>query len=154
VKIAVSKCLLGYECRYDGKSKKDDNILSLANRYRLIPFCPEEEAYGTPRDTIRVEYKNNQLRVVKNIDNTDVTDTLMAEIKKVAKMIEDESIDIVILKSKSPSCGYGSVKIYDSAKYLHYGNGVLAQYLVDNIKDIRLYEERSVDVESLQGNAL
>ena len=50
MKLLVSACLLGVPCRYDGKAKTHDGVLSLLGRHTLIPFCPE--IYGglpTPR---------------------------------------------------------------------------------------------------------
>ena len=40
-KVLVSACLLGTPCCYDGKSKADARVLALAERYELIPVCPE-----------------------------------------------------------------------------------------------------------------
>ena len=39
-KIIVSKCLLGYPCRYDGKSVPCKEVIDLKDRYELIPVCP------------------------------------------------------------------------------------------------------------------
>ena len=41
-KLLVSACLLGIPCRYDGRSKADARIQALAEKYELIPACPEE----------------------------------------------------------------------------------------------------------------
>ena len=50
-KVLVSACLLGTPCRYDGKSKADARVLALAERYELIPVCPEQlGGLPTPRD--------------------------------------------------------------------------------------------------------
>ena len=50
-KLLVSACLLGTPCRYDGKSKADARVLALAERYELIPVCPEQlGGLPTPRD--------------------------------------------------------------------------------------------------------
>ena len=40
-KLLVSACLLGTPCRYDGKSKKNEAVCALAERFELIPVCPE-----------------------------------------------------------------------------------------------------------------
>ena len=39
-KLLVSACLLGTPCRYDGKSKKNEAVCALAERFELIPVCP------------------------------------------------------------------------------------------------------------------
>ena len=51
-KILVSACLLGFECRYDGKSKPCEKLLELAKEEDtvLIPVCPEQlGGLPTPR---------------------------------------------------------------------------------------------------------
>ena len=51
-KVIISACLLGVECRYDGKSNRlpEEKLRELSEKYELIPVCPE--CYGgltTPR---------------------------------------------------------------------------------------------------------
>ena len=49
--ILVSACLLGMNCRYNGKEELNRQVLELSRDAALIPFCPE--IYGglaTPRD--------------------------------------------------------------------------------------------------------
>ena len=41
MKIAVSSCLLGINCKYNGKSNYNEDILKLKEKYELIPICPE-----------------------------------------------------------------------------------------------------------------
>ncbi|MBQ3018335.1 MAG: DUF523 domain-containing protein, partial [Clostridia bacterium] len=41
MKILVSACLLGIPCRYDGKSKPNEKVISLKEKYEIIPACPE-----------------------------------------------------------------------------------------------------------------
>lgn len=42
MKIAVSACLLGETCRYDGRSKPCERVRKLAARgHELVPICPE-----------------------------------------------------------------------------------------------------------------
>ena len=36
--ILISGCLLGLCCRYDGKSKPNENIKALSEKYYLIPI--------------------------------------------------------------------------------------------------------------------
>lgn len=41
MKIAVSACLLGENCKYNGGNNKCDEIIKLGEKYTLIPICPE-----------------------------------------------------------------------------------------------------------------
>ncbi len=45
-----SACLLGVNCRYDGKAKSNEKVLKLAKEEVLIPICPEQlGGLSTPR---------------------------------------------------------------------------------------------------------
>ena len=64
VKIAVSACLLGEPCRYDGRSKPCSHVRELAARgHELVPICPEV-AGGlptprTPCEIVRAPWMNS-----------------------------------------------------------------------------------------------
>ena len=60
-KLLVSACLLGEPCRYDGRSKADARVLALAEKYELIPVCPEQLG-GLP--TPRVPSERSGERVI------------------------------------------------------------------------------------------
>src|SRR5882672_4330350 len=56
--VLVSACLLGCECRYDGRHNRDLALeRELAERgLRAVPFCPEEHGgLGTPRPAAWIE---------------------------------------------------------------------------------------------------
>ncbi|MDD4397716.1 MAG: DUF523 domain-containing protein, partial [Sphaerochaetaceae bacterium] len=42
-RIAVSACLVGFKCRYDGKSNRNENVVLLEEHpdIELVPVCPE-----------------------------------------------------------------------------------------------------------------
>ena len=41
MKILVSACLLGEDCKYSGGNNKNENVIKLAKEHTLIPVCPE-----------------------------------------------------------------------------------------------------------------
>ena len=50
MKILVSKCLLGENCRYCGDNCKNEHVLALKARYTLVGVCPEQDGgLPTPR---------------------------------------------------------------------------------------------------------
>lgn len=49
--IAVSACLAGIACRYDGKDKEITKIKQMVENGEAIPFCPEV-AGGLPHQEI------------------------------------------------------------------------------------------------------
>lgn len=50
MKILVSACLLGENCKYNGGNNKNENVIKLGEKHTLIPICPETFAcLPTPR---------------------------------------------------------------------------------------------------------
>jgi len=113
MKIAISSCLLGNKVRYDGQDKCNKFITNLLAKYAtFIPFCPEDLAFGTPRESMRLVDANGKIRVVSNKDSKDFTAKLQECIKAEIVRIQKEDICAIIFKSKSPSCGFKSAKLY------------------------------------------
>lgn len=126
--ILISACLMGINCRYNGKSEIIKELEELKNKYNLIPICPE--IYGglkTPRNP--AEITND--RVLTN-ENEDVTDNYKKGAREILKLAKFYNCKYAILKERSPSCGYG--KIYDGtfSKTLIDGNGITADLLSKN----------------------
>ncbi|MGD9970848.1 MAG: DUF523 domain-containing protein [Sulfuricurvum sp.] len=123
--IAVSACLLGERCRYDGIVATDKRLEALGEKYRLIPFCPEAPGMGTPRPRIRIVDVQNTRRLVRESDGEDVTGIVVGY--TLAFLEDHRDIRYAVLKSKSPSCGYGSAPIYDSeGMIVDTGDGLAA----------------------------
>lgn len=113
MKIAVSACLLGEKIRFDGGHKHEHFVTDELGKFaEYVPFCPEHIAFGTPRPSIRLLRDENTLHVRSNKDQSDLTvrlsETSAQELSKISK----EPLCGIIFKSKSPSCGMGSAKIY------------------------------------------
>ncbi len=124
----VSACLLGCACRYDGKSKPDERVLSLLASHTLIPVCPEVLG-GLP--TPRLASERVGERVVR-ADGADVTACYEKGAREVLRLARLYGAAGAILKAKSPACGSG--KIYDGtfSRTLTDGDGVLAALLKQN----------------------
>lgn len=41
MRILVSACLLGYNCKYNGKNNYNSKIVELLKEHEVIPVCPE-----------------------------------------------------------------------------------------------------------------
>lgn len=130
MKIGISACLLGKNVRYDGSNKKNDKLLELLKGHELIEICPEFLAnFSVPH--LPLEIKDNK---VYTSDLEDVTDKLLNGSKVAYELIQD--CDFLILKSKSPSCGYK--KIYDGSfsGLLIDGNGIFTNIALANNKKV------------------
>ncbi len=145
-KIAISACLLGEYCRYDGATKPSVQVIHAFEDYEIIPFCPEAPVLGTPRERISViRMANNALHVKGDESGRDVTQHLTFEVLRFLKAHPD--IDHAVLKSKSPSCGFGTTPILNSNKeHIALGNGIAAQLFHE--RGIRIQSEQDFDNEA------
>ena len=56
VKILISDCLLGTNCKYNGKNNLNLDVLHLKEKYQLIPVCPEVfGGLSIPRKTSEIK---------------------------------------------------------------------------------------------------
>ncbi len=126
-KVAISACLLGSKCRYDGSDNYDPKILGLLECYELVPFCPEDFCYGTPRPTMDLIDKGREIKVISNLTQADLTPPIKEYAKAFFNMNKD--LELFIGKDRSPSCGVCSSKVYNINKELisTSGSGVMAQ---------------------------
>lgn len=124
--ILVSACLLGFRCRYDGSAAPAESVAALADRFELIPVCPEVLA-GLPTPRLPAERLGS--RVVRS-DGADISALFALGAEKTLRIASERGVAAAILKSRSPSCGYG--KIYDGSfrGVLTDGNGVTAETLI------------------------
>jgi uncharacterized protein YbbK (DUF523 family) len=101
-KVLVSACLLGINCRYDGKNKKNEKLLEELKNYEIVPICPEVEGgLPTPREPATREGN----KVITNFTRRDVTDFFKAGALRALSKAQKYGVKRAFLKSKSPSCG-------------------------------------------------
>lgn len=127
MKIMVSACLLGENCKYNGKNNKSDKVLEYIKSHEVIPVCPEV-AGGLPIPRIPAEIVDG---IVTNKEGLIVDNEFRLGAKLCLEKAIAEDIDLAILKSKSPSCG--SKEIYDGSFQGNKisGQGVFAKLLTD-----------------------
>jgi len=139
-KVIVSACLLGHLCRYDGKTKSVDAIVEKFKNHEIIPFCPEAPLFGIPRERINVVDFDGDLKIITDETNKDVTKVLKKEIDFFVKQNPDANL--IILKSKSPSCGLGTTPILNKNKQvLKYGNGMAVDVFKSSYKNTHIVDE-------------
>lgn len=138
-KVIISACLLGGYCRYDGKTKQVNEVIELFKDYEIIPFCPEAPIFGTPRERINVVNIDGENRIFTENGKKDVTKLLEDEIHSFIEKYP--TVDNIVLKSKSPSCGLGTTPVINiTSNIITYGDGIAAsifkkQYKNSDIKD-------------------
>lgn len=133
MKIAVSACLLGEPCRYDGASKPCAQVIALADAegLELVPVCPEcAGGLPVPRAPSEIVSPSPELRVLDS-RGADNTAAFLLGARRTLDRVQEEGCEAAILKAKSPSCGTGLVYDGSFTGRLVPGFGVAAQALVD-----------------------
>ncbi len=125
---AISACLCGVCCRYDGKTKCVPEIKKLYDDGKAILICPEVMG-GMPTSRKPSEIRGDRVVTADGDDNTDF-------FKKGANVALDlcrkYGVKTAILKQNSPSCA--SKQVYDgsfSGKLVD-GMGVTARLFFEN----------------------
>ncbi|MDO9208651.1 MAG: DUF523 and DUF1722 domain-containing protein [Sulfuricurvum sp.] len=113
MKLAVSSCLLGEKIRFDGGHKHDHFITDELGKFaEFVPFCPEHLAFQTPRPSVRLVKMDDDIRVQSNKTGDDLTEPLLKTSYEELTKLESQPLCGIIFKSKSPSCGMKSAKLY------------------------------------------
>lgn len=133
--MIVSACLLGENCRYDGKDNKNKSTIGFSSRYDLIPVCPEVlGGLSTPRTPCEIVGGGHEVlegkACVKSSEGVDYTKEYIEGAKKALAIAKENNVTMAALKSKSPSCGFGKIYNGEFCKTLVNGNGVFAELLL------------------------
>ena len=142
MKIMVSACLLGENCKYDGGNNRNEALLEMLAGQEIIPVCPEA-AGGLPVPRVPVEIVNGR---AVNRNGEDVDEAFRRGAEKMMELTEREKPDLIILQSRSPSCSVN--EIYDgtfTGKKIP-GHGIFADmaisagYKVIDVEDLHLFK--------------
>lgn len=128
MKILVSACLLGRDCKYNGGNNYSEKVAEYVKGHDVIPVCPEV-AGGLPIPRIPCEIVGGTV-TNRNGESKDREFRAGADI--CLKKALEEKVDLAILQSRSPSCGVK--EIYDGSftGKLIPGKGVFAELLSEN----------------------
>ncbi|OIN90146.1 DUF523 domain-containing protein [Candidatus Berkelbacteria bacterium CG_4_9_14_0_2_um_filter_42_30] len=133
-----SACLLGINCRYDGKIKSNKKVLALAKKEILIPVCPEQlGGQATPRPD--AEIVGNK---VLEPDGTDITKEFKKGAREVLKIAKLFGVKEAILKQRSPSCGSGQIYDGSFSHKIIKGDGITTWLLKKH--DIKIISEEEL----------
>ena len=100
-KIMVSACLLGENCKYNGGNNRNEKVLALLAEHEVIPVCPEILG-GLPTPRVPAELQNG---IVVTKDGVSVDREFRLGAQKCLELAQREQPDLIILQSRSPSCG-------------------------------------------------
>ena len=99
----ISSCVFGESVRWNGTERTDKEIKQWAeqNNIKLIPVCPENELFGTPRRPIRLMQDGESVLAI--MGERDVYQSLEKKSCEIAQRHLDAVGFIGI--ANSPSCG-------------------------------------------------
>ena len=139
MKILVSACLMGENCKYNGGNNLISNLQNEFPDCEFIPVCPEElGGLLTPRakSEIRGNFVFNEIGV-------DVTENFLKGANISLEKAKTEGVRYALLKAKSPSCGKGEVYDGSFSGKVVPGNGKTAELLMKN--GIEVFTEKEIE---------
>lgn len=138
MKVAVSACLLGENCKYNGGNNYNKKLVNFVESYEVIAMCPEVlGGLVIPRPS--AEIVNGLVRQKNGIS---VDNEFKKGAQKALNIIKKNKIGLVILQSRSPSCGVNNVYDGSFTGKLIEGKGAFARILEENNIEV-------IDVEDL-----
>ena len=158
LRVLMSACLAGVSCGWDGtdngKYPHAYRLFSFPN-VKITKFCPEDYAYGTPRELSDIyggtgfDVLDGKARVVTE-SGIDWTDGMIRASEKMLALALHDRIELAVLLDISAACG--SQVIYSGSrlsqnKVYQIGAGVCAAQLIRNgIKVISQRDFASLEI--------
>ena len=125
MKILVSACLLGENCKYNGGNNYTPAVAEFVKDKDVLPVCPEMMAgMGCPRTPVEIV---DGVLMDRNGNNVDAA--MRKAVEEAMALVRKEDIHCAILQSRSPTCGVN--QIYDGSftgKQIP-GSGIFAKAL-------------------------
>jgi uncharacterized protein YbgA (DUF1722 family)/uncharacterized protein YbbK (DUF523 family) len=109
--IFASRCLGFAATRYNAQIILDEWVERLKPFVCFIDLCPEADiGLGVPRDPLRLVKEKDEIMFFQPATGIDYTERMNSYIGKAIESLPP--VDGFILKSRSPSCGIGDVRLY------------------------------------------
>ena len=125
MKILVSACLLGENCKYNGGNNYNSAVAEFVQDKEILPICPEMLAgMGCPRTPIEIVDGVLMDRNGRNVDAA-----MRGVVAEALKQISSEEIQCAVLQSRSPTCCVNQVYDGSFTGKLIPGAGIFAQAL-------------------------
>lgn len=125
MRILVSACLIGYNCKYNGSNNLNLKVKELISKHEVIPVCPEMLGnLSCPR--IPCEKVGNK---VMDKEGNDCTKQFIDGACKALNIAKENNIELAILQKRSPSCGLSVIYDGTFTGQLISGSGVFAEML-------------------------
>lgn len=128
MKIIVSACLLGHNCKYNGGNNRNQDIIDFVRNHEVLALCPELlGGLSTPRQPAEI-----QNGIVTNVAGESVDTPFRKGAQAALEIAIREKAELAILQPRSPSCG--CKQIYDGtfSRRLIKGKSIFAQLLLEH----------------------
>ena len=148
MKVIISACLAGDNCKYNGGNNLNQKMMDFLKAHEIIKVCPEVLG-GLPTPRPSAEIVDGQ---VMTTEGKSVRKEFMKGAQLAFEIVRKENPDLIILQSRSPSCGIN--QIYDgtfSGRKIP-GHGLFAElcikagYKVLDIEDIEEIKRMSDEI--------
>ncbi len=150
--LFISRCIEFAPCRWDGEIINNEVVHALKDYVEFLPICPETEiGMGVPRDPLQIVVTKKKKSLVQIKDKRDFTSLIKVFAAKFLETQKD--LDGFILKSKSPSCGAYSTKLYkdvESPEPIGIGSGIFADLVQKFFPLLPIIEESDLNDEGLR----
>lgn len=125
MKILVSACLMGRNCKYSGGNNYNPAVVELSQSHELVEVCPEVMA-GLPIPRTPIELVGGVLmdKLGQNVD-----EALRQAVDRAVKLALSAGVELAILQPRSPTCGVEQVYDGTFSGRLIPGSGVFAHAL-------------------------
>lgn len=148
MKILVSACLLGENCKYNGKNNYSENVEKFVKGHEVTAVCPEVlGGLSVPRQPAEIVGG-----IVMTREHISVDKEFREGAAKALKQALDNNVDMAILQSRSPSCGCRQIYDGSFSGKLTEGQGVFAKMLQENGIKLADAEEITGDHSPLSGD--
>lgn len=143
LRVLVSGCLAGWRCGFDGTEYglggALGGLLDLP-RIRPLPFCPEDEGLGTPRNTPDIhggdgrDVLAGRARIHDEFGN-EVTEGMLRGARAMQAFAREKDVELAILTDMSAACGSQVISL--GCRHVHdrkwqRGVGVATALLLDD----------------------
>lgn len=140
MKIAVSACLLGENCKYNGKNNYSEKLAAFLESHEVVGVCPEVLG-GLPTPREPSEIVNG---IVRHRDGVSVDEEFRRGAEAALKIVVEAGAELVVLQSRSPSCGVNSVYDGTFSGNVVPGEGVFAKLLRE--RGIKAVDVADIDI--------
>ena len=128
MKLGVSACLLGRNVKYNGKNNFSSKLVKKLKDLEIVEICPEVLG-GLPIPRDPAEIVDDGVITNKGLS---VDYEFRKGAQKALDIIKNQGIELVILQSRSPSCGKGLIYDGTFSSNLIKGDGIFVKLLKEN----------------------